>query len=182
MKRAGPSVGVVTLALLAPLAGGAACNGGPKDATEHTTDIKVADAGEPASYGYVARRPRAVVGLAEARGFDDSTSRATIDRLANALSACAADLAKQGKLVEGAARLLVPVDDGGIVGTPQVVFAPGPAVAANGLLCVIAPVRMLTFPPLAGDGGSVRSAGAGTRAMAIEVAWGEELGNVVGVP
>jgi len=174
MTRVRPSV----LSLLGLLAAGAACNGGPKDATEHTTDVKVADAGDTGSYGYVARRPRAVVALAEARGFDDSTSRAAVDRLANALSACAGDLAKQGKLVEGAARLLVPVDAGGVVGNPQVVFSPGAAVAANGLLCVVAPVRMLTFPPASADAGP---SGA-SRALALEVAWGEELSNVAGVP
>lgn len=174
MTHVRPSV----LSLLTLLAAVAACNGGPKDATEHTTDVKVADAGGTGSYGYVARRPRAVVALAEARGLDDSTSRAAIDRLANALSACAGDLAKQGKLVDGAARLLVPVDNGGIVGAPQVVFSPGAAVAANGLLCVVAPVRMLTFPPAADDAGT----GGVLRALAIEVAWGEELGNVAGVP
>jgi hypothetical protein len=47
MMRVGPSV----LSLLALLAMGAACNGGPKDATEHTTDVKVADAGDTGSYG-----------------------------------------------------------------------------------------------------------------------------------
>jgi hypothetical protein len=176
MLRVGPPV----LFVLALAAAGSACNGGPKDATEHTTDIQVADAGDPATYGYVARRPRAVVGLAEARGFDDPTSRAAVDRLANALSACAGDLAKQGKLVEGAARVLVPVDDGGIVGNPQVVFSPGPAVAANGLLCVVVPVRMLTFPPSPSDGGA--GAKPTQRALALEVAWGEELGGAVGVP
>ena len=166
--------------LLALVALGAGCNGGPKDATEHTTDVKVADAGDPASYAYVARRPRAVVALAEARGMDDSTSRAAVDRLANALSACAGDLAKQGKLVDGAARLLVPVDDGGVVGSPQVEFAPGAAVAANGLLCVVAPVRMLTFPPFPSDAGA--NAAPARRALALEVAWGEELGGAAGVP
>jgi hypothetical protein len=165
---------------VALLAAGLGCNGGPKDATEHTTDVKVTDAGDPASgtYGYVARRPRAVVALAEARGFDDSTSRAAVDRLASALSTCAADLAKQGKLVDGAARVVIPVDDGGIVGAPQVEFAPGAAVAANGLLCVVAPVRMLTFPPAPSDAG----ANAPRRAIALELAWGEELGGAAGVP
>ena len=53
-----------------------------------------------------------------------------------------------------------------------------PIYAANGLLCVVAPVRMLTFPPASSDAG----ANAPRRAIALELAWGEELGGATGVP
>lgn len=76
-------------------------------------------------------------------------------------------LAKDGKLVDGALRMVMSFDAGGIGAAPEVVFAPGPAVTANGLLCVVAPARMLALAP--NDGGA--------RAIAVEVAWGNGVGS-----
>ncbi|CAN5638559.1 hypothetical protein BH09MYX1_BH09MYX1_45810 [soil metagenome] len=143
----------------------AACNGGPRDATEHTIDVRV-DASAEGTYAYVAKRGRVAVGLAEARGTTDDEAKAVVDRVADAASACMQGLAREGKLVDGALRMLVPFDGGGVGGQPQVVFAEGPAVIANGLLCIVAPARMIALAP--NDGGA--------RAVALEIAWGPTLG------
>ncbi len=143
----------------------AACNGSPRDATEHTTDVRV-DASAEGTYAYVAQRPRVAIGIAEARGTSEAEAKALVDRLADGAARCMEGLAKDGKLVDGALRMVMSFDGGGIGAAPEVVFAPGPAVTANGLLCVVAPARMLALAP--NDGGA--------RALAVEVAWGSGVG------
>ena len=141
----------------------AACNGGPHDATEHTTDVRV-DGGDD-TYAYVAKRNRVAVGLAEVRGASAGEAKDLVDRLAGSASACFEGLARDGKLVDGAMRLVLAFDAGGVGGAPEVVLAPGPGVAANGLLCVVAPARMIALAPI--DGGA--------RAIALEIAWGAAI-------
>ncbi len=120
----------------------------------------VRDAGTaPEGYAYVARRGIVAVGLAGATGFSDDDTHAMIDRIADAADACFKT--RQG-VAPGAARITLPVDAGGIAGAPDVVFSP-PSSALAGMLCVLAPVRMSTFSPAAGD--------AGARSITIESAW-----------
>ncbi len=153
----------ITLVLLA-------CNGGPHDATEHTTDVRV-DGGDD-TYAYVAKRNRVAVGLAEVRGASASEAKDLVDRLAGSASGCFEGLAREGKLVDGAMRLVLAFDAGGVGGAPEVVLAPGPGVAANGLLCVVAPARMIALAP--NDGGA--------RAIALEIAWGASISGAGGSP
>jgi hypothetical protein len=161
--------GARVLALL--LTGASACNGGgPRDATEHTTDVRVDAGGSEGTYAYVARRPRIAIGLAEARGASEAEAKGLVDRLADGAARCVAGLAREKKLVDGALRMVLSFDAGGLGATPEVVFAPGPAVTANGLLCLVAPARMLALAP--NDGGA--------RAIALEVAWGENVGGSAG--
>jgi hypothetical protein len=127
--------------------------------------IIVTDAGNPQqqeTYVYVARRPLAIVGLAEARGMDEALAKATTDRIADALDTCATEQARQQKLVDGSGRIVAQVGAGGQVEGTNVTFEPGPGILANGLLCLAAPIRLMTFPP--GDGGA--------RGFAIEAIWG----------
>lgn len=126
---------------------------GPRDIAVDSPHV-VAEAGapqEPANetYVYVARRPHGVVGLAEARGMSDEDAHAIVDRVADAMEACARTLDAQGALVEGAARVVAVADASG---TPAVNLkhAPGDAVAQNALMCLVAPVRSTPFPKNAG--------------------------------
>ena len=90
------------------------------------------------------------------------------DHLADALDACATNLAAKGRLVEGTIRIEASVADDGSVRVGHVTVAPGDAVAANALLCVMAPLKLTTFPAGAGDGGA--------RRLAIDASWGPGQG------
>jgi hypothetical protein len=128
----------------------------------------VVDAGGPRSgegYEYVARRPLAVVALAEARGLEVEAGRLAVDRLADALDACVTEQGRQGALVEGAARAVAQIDGTGTVAGTSLRIEPGPGVAQSAALCLIAPLKLLTFPP----------ADATARGMAIEALWGRVL-------
>jgi hypothetical protein len=145
----------------------ASCAGGARDVVPESRDVVKA---EPAAasgdgYVYVARRSLGVVALAEARGIGEETASRAVDRIADKMDACALDLARQGKLVDGAVRVVAPVGTDGAIGALNVKLAPGNGVAANAILCVIAPLKLLAFPPAEGD--------AGARGLAIEAEWGK---------
>jgi hypothetical protein len=147
----------------------ASCSGGTRDALAPSRDI-VVDAGPAASagtYEYVARRPLGVVALAEARGLPAAASRAAIDHLADALDACVTDQAHGGAPPRGAARVVAQLgDDGGIANVSLRVDPGGNggnAAATVALLCLVAPVKLLSFP--LADGGA--------RGLAIEALWGQ---------
>ncbi len=158
------------LSLVASLVLGVIACGGTKDVIPETHDERVAanveaDSGAE-SYTYIARRPLGVVGLAEARGLPNDVARRAIDHLADALDTCATDLGRQGRLVDGAARVVAMIGgDGAVVGL-NVKVSPGASVAANALLCVITPLKLTSFPPADAD--------AGSRGIAIETAWGPQ--------
>ncbi|MBV9949011.1 MAG: hypothetical protein JOZ69_19335, partial [Myxococcales bacterium] len=113
-------------------------------------------------YEYVAHRPLAVVALAESRGLAPAVARQAVDRLADALDVCATERARRGAAVPGAARVVAPIDPTGSVGVPSVRIDPGPGVAESAVVCLVAPVRLLTFPPV----------DAGARGIAVEALWG----------
>lgn len=141
----------------------------PRDAVPESHDVVVSDPGPAGEQGYeyVARRPLAVVALAEARGLDPAIARAAIDRLADALDTCATEEGRRGTLVNGAARVVAQIDGDGRVSGTSVRFDPGAGVAQNAVVCLVAPAKMLAFPP----------ADAGTRGMAIEALWGQVTRN-----
>jgi hypothetical protein len=145
-----------------------ACGGGAdtgRDVVPASRDV-VADTPAPAQgaqgYEYVARRPLAVVALAEARGIESVTARAAVDRLADRLDACITDEARKGGPVEGAARVVARVDATGAVAATQVRVDPGASSASNAVVCLVAPMKLLVFPPATADG----------RGIAIEAIWG----------
>jgi hypothetical protein len=114
-------------------------------------------------YDYVARRPLAVVALAEGRGLDPVIARAAIDRLADRLDACVTDEAgKGGGRVEGAARVVAQIGANGAVAATQVRIDPGGNGAASAVVCLVAPMKLLTFPPADHEG----------RGIAVEALWG----------
>ena len=123
----------------------------------------VKKSGDGAGYEYVARRPLGTMALAEARGLDPETTKRLVDRLADALQSCAAGLRQEGKLASGAVRVVAQVAPEGTVGGLSVKIAPGVGVAANALLCVVSPIKLLSFAPAEAD--------AGARGFAVEAAW-----------
>lgn len=116
------------------------------------------------SYEYVARRKLGTVALAEGRGLPKEVAGHAVEALADRLQACAADLEKSGKLVRGATRVVAVIEPDGSVNGLNVKVSQGKAAAANAILCVISPLRALTFPAVDGDAG-------GARGIAIEAAW-----------
>jgi len=136
----------------------AGCAAGPHDTLAGgTTTVKTQ---ESTTYSYVARRPLVAIGLAKSDGISDADSHAIVDRVADSAAAC---FRRAKNLVPGAARIVIPVDAGGVAGAPEVTFAP-PDAAGLGMLCVLAPLRLATFSPADAD--------AGARSMSIESAWG----------
>ena len=118
-------------------------------------------AAEP-RYDYIARRPLAVVALAEARGVDPARgprgNRAARRRARHVRDPGGA----KGHALNGAARVVVQIDGDGRVAADQRRIDPGAGVAQNAVVCLVAPAKMLAFPP----------ADAGTRGMAVEALWG----------
>ncbi|MGH7271418.1 MAG: hypothetical protein ACREJ3_13395 [Polyangiaceae bacterium] len=158
----------IALAFLASCVGG-----GTPDVVPPSRDV-IASAGAHAwdaqGYEYVARRPTSVVALAEARGIDPTTADAMIDHLADGLDTCAAGAAKGSRSARGAARVVARIDEQGRVTAATVHADPGPGVAETAVLCLVAPIRGLTFPPAA-DGG---------RGVAVEAMWGAGAGGPAG--
>jgi hypothetical protein len=155
--------GVSLLVLLS----GAGC-GATRDVIPETHDVRAGTGGEPDAgtdaYVYVARRPLGIVALAEARGMDGKLAARAVDHLADALDSCATEVGRQGRLVDGAARIVAMVGPDGAITGLNVKLAPGAAVAANALLCLVTPLKLTTFPAADAD--------AGSRGLAIEATWG----------
>ena len=116
----------------------------------------------PEGYDYVARRPLAVVALAEGRGLDAAVARAAIDHLADRLDACVTEEARKGGPVEGAARVVAQIDATGAVAATQVRIDPGHGGAPSAVVCLVAPMKLLAFPPADREG----------RGIAVEALWG----------
>jgi hypothetical protein len=149
----------------------AACGAGTRDVVPVTHDVQVSAGGGQAlqtGYTYIARRPLGFVALAKETGLGTELGARAADHLADALDACATNLAVKGKLVEGTIRIEAAVTVEGNVAISHVTVAPGDGVAANALLCVMAPLKMTTFPGSAGD--------AGARSFAIDASWGTAQG------
>lgn len=142
----------------------AACSPSPRDVVPESHESRTTpNAVESAdAYVYVARRRHGTVALAEARHMSDAAARAIVDRLADELERCAADLESRHSLVDGALRVVAVA---GPNGSPalNVRLAPGDAVAQNALLCLLAPLRAITLPA---------PADAGVPGLAIESTWG----------
>jgi hypothetical protein len=152
-------------ATLAALAAVAACRGG-RDYVPPSLDVRAAR-GAGASYVHVARRPLCVLGVAEATGLSPDVARAAGEHLADALDGCATELGRRGTLVEGAARVAASIGADGTVEAVALTTTPGDAVKAQALLCIVSPVKLLSFPavPLGADR-------ATSRALVVEATWG----------
>ncbi|MEO8874410.1 MAG: hypothetical protein ABI461_02390 [Polyangiaceae bacterium] len=161
------TVSVTAFSFFACVALAVACGGG-RDVVPETHDVRgdTKPAAQNGGYDYVARRPLGTVGLAEARGIAPDVAARAVDSVADALDACERDLRSQNRFVPGAIRIVAEVDDRGAVEGVNVKMSDDKGAAANAILCLVAPVRLLTFPPNPGD--------AGARGIAIEASWGPE--------
>jgi hypothetical protein len=157
-------------AALLVIAGTLSCGGAQRDSVPESHDVVVRQGAAPSAggpstdqgYEYVARRPLAVVALAEARGIDPTAAHTAVDRLADRLDACVTEQGRAGALPHGAARVIGQLDADGKVNGVNVRSDPGAGVATTAVLCLGAPARLLTFEPGAAQG----------RGFAIEAMWG----------
>jgi hypothetical protein len=152
------------LALTVVLSLLAACGGATQDVVPETHDVVKSETQAQGSYAHVAKRPMGFVALSGEQGLGSAVANGAVERLADSLDGCATDLAQKGKLVDGAVRLRVAVAPDGAPVVSHVDVAPGNAVAANAILCVLAPLKLLGFPPA--------EAGAAPRTIAIDATWG----------
>jgi hypothetical protein len=150
------------LALACALAG---CGGGGRDVVPEMHDVRVGT-DSPGAYVHVARRPLGFVALARETGLGPELGASVSEHLADSLDACATSLAAKGKLVEGTVRVDVSVSGDGSVVVSHVTIAPGDGVAANALLCVIAPLKLMALP-----GASAKGADA-ARTFTLDASWG----------
>ncbi len=143
-----------------------ACGGTNRDVVPESSDVIASGAAKghnEEGYEYVARRPLAVVALAEARGIDAPVARAAVENIADRLDACVTEQGRKGTLAQGAARVLARVEGDGSVAAVTLRVDPGPGIASTAVLCLVAPAKLLTFPPAAGV----------DRGLAIEAIWGK---------
>ncbi len=135
----------------------AACAAGRGSERDSVTDFRdmrgAPDGGTAAAtegYAYVARRRHGVVALVGAHFVADEEAHRIVDRIADELDACAERLGGRGALASGALQLVAV---GGARGTAEISdlrVAPGGAVAANALECIVAPLRASPFPAVVG--------------------------------
>jgi hypothetical protein len=146
----------------------AGCAGQSRDIVPETKETQGAPtanaaAPSPEGYVYVAKRRHGLVALADSRGIVDTDARQLVDHLADELEVCAVRLEREGKLAEdGAGRVVASVAADGAIRGVNIKTAPGPQVASNLLVCVVAPLRLASFT----------AADAGARGLALEAAWG----------
>ena len=136
------------------------CAAGPHDVLDGTShDVRV-DAGPRAgAYTYVAKRPLVAIGLAASQGLSDEEAHHVVDQLADEATGC---FKRTTQLPSGAGRIALPIDPGGTTGAPVVQLTP-PGAVALGLVCLLAPLRLMTFAP------------GGDRSITIEAAWGSDV-------
>src|SRR6516225_7108956 len=72
------------------------CAGSARDVVPTTHDVQVSGANARGNYAYVARRPLGFVGLSSQDGLGADVAQGAVDRLADKMDGCAAELAKQG--------------------------------------------------------------------------------------
>lgn len=164
---AAPALATIALAALV-----VACPAPARDVVPETHDVRVtpgADAGEPPprkeGYVYVARRPRASVGLVGSRSMSEPDAQRLVDRVADDLDACARRVEQRGELASGALQLVAVAGPRGNGEITDLRIAPGGPVAANALECVVAPLRAAPFP-------AAPSGNVGLPTIAIEATWG----------
>jgi hypothetical protein len=150
-------------AVLLSLAACAPANG--RDVVGPSHDVVQSGSAPSAAdgYEYVARRPLAVVALAESRGVAFDVARVAIDEIATALDVCITEQGRSGTVPRGAARVIAEIGVTGTVDATSLRVDPGTGVPAAALLCLVAPARRLAFPAV----------DAGARGLAIEALWGE---------
>lgn len=139
----------------------------PRDSVTDSRDVTVAssDRAPPPrtdGYVYVARRSHGAVGLVGSHFMTEQDAQRIVERIADDLELCARRLDEQKLLVPGALQLVAMTGTRGNAEITDMRVAPGGAVAAGALECVLAPLRASAFPVVTP---------AGTPALAVDVMW-----------
>jgi len=132
-------------------------------------------------YVYVARRPLAIVALAESRELETALAIRVVDQLADVADTCLTNLGREGQLGAGALRIVLEWNDDGSLAGINRTFSPEKGALATGLLCVVHPAQTLVLAPLSAEEKRSRATrpmaeAARKRAMAIESTWGSSFG------
>lgn len=122
-------------------------------------------------YLYIAKRPQAIVGLADERGLGAPVAKAATDKIADTLDVCETTQsagAPGGAPYHGAARVAIFLAEDGTVADTRLTLddTNDPAQLAIALRCLEAPIKLMTFPAGPKDVDGKR------RGFAVEATWG----------
>lgn len=124
------------------------------------------DAAGANDYEWVVKRPHVTVALAEARGIDRERARRGVEGLADAFEGCLRRRAAERKRDDGAARLIVAIDDQGNVSGVNL-RVDGEVSGPVALLCFVANAKAQNYGrPVRGADDEGRAPG-----LALEALW-----------
>lgn len=140
----------------------------PRDVTTESQDVRqttTEGAAKAGDYQYVAKRAHVALGLVGAKRLSLPEAQKLVDVLGDEFELCALRQQAAGRLVKGAASLVIFGGSRGNADVSDVQLAPGGPVAANALECLVAPARAQALPA---------PTSAGVTALAVEAAWGPD--------
>lgn len=127
------------------------------------TDAGTVDAGDARGYERMLTRAHATFGLAESRGLDRERLDAVLDALADGFEGCAERAEREGWFARAGVRLVVAIDEHGVVRAVDPKLDDPERGGQLTLLCLVAPLRTYNF----GD-----QRGTARRGFALEVLFG----------
>lgn len=140
----------------------------PRDVVTESQDVRQVggeDAAQRGDYEYVTKRAHVALGLVGKKRLSSPEAQKIVDALGDEFEICARRQEAAGRLVKGAARLVIFGDARGNADVSDVQLAPGGPVAANALECLVAPARAQALPA---------PTSAGVTALALEASWGPD--------
>lgn len=142
-------------------------SGGVASTTDAGAGSESDDAGAN-DYEWVVKRPHVTVALAEARGIDKERARRGVEGLADAFEGCLRRRAAERKRDDGAARLIVAIDDQGNVSGVNL-RVDGEVSGPVALLCFVANAKAQNYGrPVRADGAADEGRAPG---LALEALW-----------
>lgn len=144
-------------------------SGGAAGASDAGATSESDDAGAGAGdYEWVVKRPHVTVALAEARGIDKERAKRGVEGLADAFEGCLRRRAAERKRDDGAARLVVAIDDQGNVSGVNL-RVDGEASGPVALLCFVANAKAQNYGrPVRSEAGVDEGRAPG---LALEALW-----------
>lgn len=128
-----------------------------------------ADDAGASDYEWVVKRPHVTVALAEARGIDKERAKRGVEGLADAFEGCLRRRAAERKRDDGAARLIVAIDDQGNVSGVNL-RVDGEVSGPVALLCFVANAKAQNYGmPLRSEAGVADEGRA--PGLALEALW-----------
>ena len=120
-------------------------------------------------YEWVVKRPHVTVALAEARGIDKERAKHGVEGLADAFEGCLRRRAAERKRDDGAARLIVAIDDQGNVSGVNL-RVDGEVSGPVALLCFVANAKAQNYGrPVRAEAGAADEGRA--PGLALEALW-----------